>query len=693
MSASLPPRFCLAFATASSPSDLTDLESDMQHIDRVSELQTAIEEIPASVRWASIISGGWDCPAIDVLTNAFNPKLQSNLERKLHTLLDCLPDNLAYNLDVIWFCHDNSEATDPPSQQPPWSYSALKRAQLWHGARISVVADNSSKRRYSDVLSDLRADVVSLDDADTLVRDAGLALCWRGGLSVAVEDTGSSSAVLPGFELVAEEEAATKDVFLTARRETRVSRHLKLMAVVGGESVPPSWLTNTVLKLRVTAAAQGNPGVDLILSDWLPPRCGAGIIARLQYCPADQAQQVKPRSSEAWKKAVSNADVFLSPDEGMDKNIDEINFLIVNFGPDQATSRDFLAIMLDPAGLGVDVARIFDERSAAAGFDKSDWDTSGGTGENNLDLPKNVAAELANLLLTSSNHPPSGLDPELDLQSYWPEAQFLSQLEFLTKLEKPQQLGGGVAGSGLMTPSGEYIVLEAGELLKHFNSDCTAAKNPSEDIISKKKVDYQEQDQLQDYPDSLYQQIHGLHFNSCEKSEDIDREAAKVQRTYVGIERETATSCNTVRSSEDRSAHHIVPKSAPASVKSEDSTKTAPKKPQLPQAKQQSRRSGSRRDSAGTTKGKSKEEVFKQKLRCAVFDALKDNGVGQKSVLFKPCFKRLYDIVNMYGKDGKEALGLTSTSQFLGQVAKQNAKMVVDLQITLEGNKANTRKK
>ena len=43
----------------------------------------------------------------------------------------------------------------------------------------------------------------------------------------------------------------------------------------------------------------------------------------------------------------------------------------------------------------------------------------------------------------------------------------------------------------------------------------------------------------------------------------------------------------------------------------------------------------------------------------------------------RPCFKKLFDVVQMYGKDVQAA---GSTSKFLLDVARQNAEMTINLQ-------------
>ena len=76
------------------------------------------------------------------------------------------------------------------------------------------------------------------------------------------------------------------------------------------------------------------------------------------------------------------------------------------------------------------------------------------------------------------------------------------------------------------------------------------------------------------------QDCHGLHYNRCETSEDQDREAVRVQRMFVGVSSETASTCNSLQSKASKSNFVSKAKapplpstnSAPGSVKSVDTS-------------------------------------------------------------------------------------------------------------------------
>ena len=78
-------------------------------------------------------------------------------------------------------------------------------------------------------------------------------------------------------------------------------------------------------------------------------------------------------------------------------------------------------------------------------------------------------------------------------------------------------------------------------------------------------------------PPSPPQDCHGFHFNRCETSEEQDKEEARVQRMYVGVASETASTCNSLHSKGSKSnfvskapqqQHSQPPSSGPGSVKS-----------------------------------------------------------------------------------------------------------------------------
>jgi hypothetical protein len=81
---------------------------------------------------------------------------------------------------------------------------------------------------------------------------------------------------------------------------------------------------------------------------------------------------------------------------------------------------------------------------------------------------------------------------------------------------------------------------------------------------------------------------------------------------------------------------------------------------------------------------KSQDDLFRQKLRNAVYFALSSRGIDEKSSLFRPCFKKLFDICKMYAQDmpAKVRNG-GGTKLWLLKVANQNAITVIDIEKAL----------
>merc|ERR1712029_320373 len=81
------------------------------------------------------------------------------------------------------------------------------------------------------------------------------------------------------------------------------------------------------------------------------------------------------------------------------------------------------------------------------------------------------------------------------------------------------------------------------------------------------------------------------------------------------------------------------------------------------------------------TAPKNPEEIFRQKLRGAVYDALEDLNVKQGHSLFKPCFKKLFEIVKIYSSDIPRTG--PGAKKILAKVAKYHAEQVIKLEKAL----------
>jgi len=87
---------------------------------------------------------------------------------------------------------------------------------------------------------------------------------------------------------------------------------------------------------------------------------------------------------------------------------------------------------------------------------------------------------------------------------------------------------------------------------------------------------------------------------------------------------------------------------------------------------------------SSTSKKKQQEDLFRKKLRNAVYDALSKRGIDEKNDLFRACFKKLFEICKMYAKDVPKSAKNLTTSQWLTRVAEQNAEIVINLEKSLK---------
>lgn len=80
----------------------------------------------------------------------------------------------------------------------------------------------------------------------------------------------------------------------------------------------------------------------------------------------------------------------------------------------------------------------------------------------------------------------------------------------------------------------------------------------------------------------------------------------------------------------------------------------------------------------------STEDIYRQKLRNAVYEALSEKGIDERHKLFRSCFRKLFQICKMYAKEMPKTT--KSTKMWLNTVAKNNVDTVVSLEIALNGN-------
>merc|ERR1712029_1315928 len=162
---------------------------------------------------------------------------------------------------------------------------------------------------------------------------------------------------------------------------------------------------------------------------------------------------------------------------------------------------------------------------------------------------------------------------------------------------------------------------------------------------------------------------------------------AKIQQMYIGS-RETASTCHGLNSQQT-----VLVKPKVTSKVDKSQVKPIAVLRRTPRKNSQSQNSSSHASKTGKdlkhwnalerrlTAPKNPEEIFRQKLRGAVYDALEVLNVKQGHSLFKPCFKKLFEIVKIYSSDIPRTG--PGAKKILAKVAKYHAEQVIKLEKAL----------
>ena len=135
-------------------------------------------------------------------------------------------------------------------------------------------------------------------------------------------------------------------------------------------------------------------------------------------------------------------------------------------------------------------------------------------------------------------------------ESTWEEKRFIT---FIERLKKEQTANKEPKSDVTMKPNvGDFVILEAKEMLKLFTKD-GLAKNPEncEEIKvppNRNRVGFNWDKETEKYPELVLADYPDTCFNRNERSEELDRERAKLQLMYVGS-KETASTCHVQNSS------------------------------------------------------------------------------------------------------------------------------------------------
>ena len=538
-------------------------------------------------------------------------------------------------------------------------------------------------------LEDINAEVLDPDDYKANLGK----VIWRGNLTF-TDPENFEFRNIPNFELTIPDSSSAEfssDEESLTNPDFRISKHLKLIRRIPIPLLPKKMVTDRVYRLR-TSHRKWN---DTFENDPDLFRAGYGLIARLGYCECNSVPGLEKFNSVDWTQAVTNGNIDdRNPDENLERQLMQwIHFLICK---DSDDDNNLVAVQLDASNLHSDSSNNLQP-------DPSKRESKGESGLRVIESQclENIA-------------PDSPFSEQVDDSDElnWPERRILSFLE------KQKITSGKSNPNSMMTPgSAEVLVLEAKELLKLFNEH----KAKLEPLAGLSSAENAEVDQS--WPSVLCQDYPGLHYNKSVESEEIDKEAQRLQRTFVG-KRETAS---TTTSNVDNRDHIVVPakkeatskrpllapkrklKKSPTqseldptwpldcnqSVKSEGSDRGTIRSSASQRAaasKMTSNVGQARKGQKGKLKtsptqqgqkSKSKEDIYRQKLRNAVYEALESKGVDEKHKLFRGCFRKLFEICKMYAAE--MPTGVKSTKLWLCTVAKNNVDTVVNLEIALHG--------
>lgn len=290
--------------------------------------------------------------------------------------------------------------------------------------------------------------------------------------------------------------------------------------------------------------------------------------------------------------------------------------------------------------------------------------------------------------------PPTNVGQEKE--SDWEEMRFLQFLTWSKKCAekraaKLHEDDHTMASSPFMTPGGGYVTLEASELRKLFDEhgnaknrdDLTPLTPPRE----RSNIDGpKEEKELQEWPDTLFMNYHGLSYNKSEQCEERDLELMAKLRKHVG-NKETASTCHGLNE-----VSTVVNKPLSRS----NSTKSLPREDDVPAVRRSPRKKAvvakrrlvpgakaavpglkvptpQQRD-LNAKSASASETKLKSKVRYAVFKALEEKGIGEKDAIFRPCFKKLFDITKAFAGSGG------SSTEMLKVVARENSELIIKME-------------
>ncbi|XP_040579352.1 uncharacterized protein [Lepeophtheirus salmonis] len=614
-------------------------------------------------------SSSWSEAPEDHPTFNLDSELEiKNLSEYIHVSLDDLPTEESFTLDILWQ-HDLAR-----EEIPIPLFGALKRAVEWHGALI---------RFYGGFLHTPLAQYLTpatLDDLKPCL--------WRGNLSFydSSEGLGDPYEDIKGFSLHVSPQCL-KDYNIIRGVKT-ISRSLIVVSTNINVSTVPKPYFKRPLSLKFECK-KDDELIQYFYSTYLRSRQQA-LLLRLEYsCNSiDFGSKLKTKD---WNKGFQ-ADDF-DPDNCIQETLGkqpESLYILVLGGTEKHNSwqawtlssegchpfegfhvrnntLDNMQIpiskfpeQLDP-GAVMDFLReaeeqiIHDIREVDPNLLQKD------NHEAQLDIIRRTILDKIGFASIYE-----GIFNPLHAQIEEGEREEKRFLKFLSEQQRVKQEAkmrqSFTAGPG-------YIKWEVKELLKFFTNEGLAKiKDHQTEVLSSKVIRSIPIEDDSKWP-HLRNDVMGIDYNRGESSEAKDRKMMEILKTHVGT-KETISTCLAKVSSPD-----IIPV-----VPNSNKKPTITNEPEKKSATTRVLRSSPRKK-----KSVSKEEVFKQKLRNAVFNALSSRSIDMKHELFRPCFKKLFEISKMYAGT-KLPAGQGSTKEWLNKVTLQNVESVITLEKTLQGS-------
>lgn len=645
----------------------------------------------------------------DLQAKSFAGNDFDSISSDFHKLLDNL-HNDSEVLFILWI-------TSIPMDQfdfHPLFFSALKRAYDWNDGIILLITPEPPSVGTDNLFFDeLRLEIVDVSDVGNeqyIGEYVNSDVVWRGGLEF-YDESKNQPLCFPGFEMVLKE-SDKSTVGERLRRDVKAARTMKILSVCSLQSVPQHMLLNQhEFYLRMKTLKTDDVAHRFLASPKYFGEDGA-LLARLdltERCP------VTRKTTEEWEKIfLTGAPTNSVEDPG--RPISSIYLLIFN-NPEREfvdfQKRDNVhfkkLVFLDLALMQNAVLRSFDtvfdtmcateqvkayipnfsfnfdavemtrimkrvEEKCIENLRALDAKTLPKDASQLLDLRRTIAflcLERFKVEVTKDQvtvQPQELLDPtDLDTEA----------LRFLEQARQYKQIIIETRAETSLQPSTDHVVLTAAELRKFFRSDGSALTKkgdpPMEELRPQriKTIDQVNEEELKgaSWEYVRHMNYHGIFFNTDEASDEVDKQIVHDQQKYLGS-RETVTTSN--------SSTDCIERSKPPSAR-QGARRDLGKTRDLAKASTSGLRSLRRASLKSQPLVKTPEEIFSMKVRHAVFKALSEKGITEENQLFLPCFKRLFRICEMFGKDSGAVRGGSGTKEWLAKVAKQNVENVISL--------------